>query len=242
MGLHYTPQTVTPETYQSLWERECRQEYAEIDRLEARLGVAVDRAKVNAAARVLSCPFKAKSPNWQNGRVLYALTRSRLESCAGPVHLLDIGTAKGFSALCLQWALLDADCDGRVVSVDVMDPADRVRRNTVAECDSLRTLYEILEPWPEAGMIRFERSTGRGWLKAHRERVHVASVDGKHSYEDVSEEAEFLSATQEPGDVIFFDDIQFDGVRRAVKCLRGYDVEPLTVIPGIRVYAIARKR
>jgi len=242
MSLNYAPQLTTAEEYRELFERERANVYPQIDVIERHLGYAVERDRLEVAARVLSCPKKAAAPNWQHGRVIYAVTRHALASRADAlVSLLDIGTAKGFSALCLQWALNDSQCLGAVVSVDVMDPMDRCKRNTVAEVDGLKTLPEILMPWPEARQIRFERSTGRDWLVKHKERVHVAYVDGKHTYDAVSWEATLLSARQQAGDVIIFDDIQVDGVFKAVSELRGYDVEHVQALPSRR-YAIARKR
>src|SRR3989304_7206134 len=66
---------------------------------------ALERTRLEAAARVLACPIKAGPPNWQHGRVLYALTRRYRLTAEGPLYCLDIGTAKGFSALCLLWAV-----------------------------------------------------------------------------------------------------------------------------------------
>ena len=75
----------------------------------------------------------------------------------------------------------------------------------------------------------------------HDQRVHLAVVDGKHSYEEVAAESVLLSTMQEPGDIIFFDDMQIAGVREAVTRLRGYDIELLSA-DASRRYAIARKR
>jgi hypothetical protein len=235
------------------------QAHPTIDAFEQRMGYALDRERLETAARVLACPVKANPPSWQHGRVLYAIARHYLQSFwldatgvaddsrrlmkgdGEPVSVLDIGTAKGFSALCLQWALNDAGVVGTVTSVDVIDPKDRVSRNTVAECDGLKTLAEILAPWPEASAIQFAQSTGRQWLTGHTARVHLASVDGKHSYSEVGWEAALLATRQHAGDVIFFDDMQIPGVAQAVHELSGYDVEPIEC-DARRRYAIARKR
>lgn len=261
MSLNRAPQTVSAETYQALFEKERIHVYPQIDALEQRLRVAADRDRLEAAARVLSCPFKAAEPNWQHGRVIYAVVREYVESNAheyvGQVtgglmfSLLDIGTAKGFSALCAQWALDDAGRFGIVTSLDVMDPLDRVRRNTIAEVDGLKTLPEILAPWPEADRIRFEQVKApkhmehRGacsWLMKDDSRIYVAYVDGKHTYDAVSWESAAIARRQHSGDVIIFDDFQVPGIAKAIHEMRGYDLEYLASIPGKREYVIARKR
>jgi predicted O-methyltransferase YrrM len=234
--------------YRQAFELERDQQYACIDAFEGRLGFSVSRDRLEEAARVLACPVKRSRPNWQHGRVLYALTRAYIERLrvkryeGGWLTALDIGTAKGFSALCMHWAIDDSGYPGQVISLDVIDPDARIARNTIAEVSGLKTLAEILEPWPEAGYIAFEQRAGRDWLAANPNiRPHIAYVDGKHSYTEVSVEAALIASRQQFGDLVVFDDIQIPGVAQAVSELRGYDVEHLWPLLT-RGYAIARKR
>jgi predicted O-methyltransferase YrrM len=170
------------------------------------------------------------------------MTRSYLAGHEAPVTILDIGTAKGFSALCLQWALMDSGRLGAVVSVDVLDPNGRELRNSVAELDGPKTLAEFLKPWPEATAITFLKFTGVDWLRSHPARVHVAFVDGKHSGSVAYQEGLLLAAGQESGDLAIFDDVQIDGIALAVKQLRKfYQFEEL-VISDVRRYAIGVRR
>lgn len=233
--------TIARTDYERIFQAERVREYPVIDALEARLGYAVGRLRLERAAAVLACPLKAHPPNWQHGRVLYAVARRYLAQAIAPVTLLDVGTAKGFSALCLQWALDDAGVVGTVHSVDVIDPQARAIRNTVAEVDGPKTLVEILSEWPEASRIAFAGMTGRRWLTGHPGRVHLAYVDGKHTYDEVSWEAALLATRQLTGDVIVFDDLQSPGVAHAVEELRGYAIEHVAPLPE-RQYAIARQQ
>lgn len=213
----------------------------EVDAFERAAGYAIDLERLEAVARVLACPVKVNLPSWQHGRVIYAATRRYLRASGlDAAQCLDIGTAKGFSALCLLWAVMDAGVAPSIDSVDVIDPNERTSRNTVAEVDGAKTLYEILEPWPEHDAIRFWKMTGRQWLTRNTGRVHVAFVDGKHSYEEVSWEAALLAQRQRPGDVVIFDDLQIPKVAQAVREVRGYAFE-LVQSAGGRTYAVAVK-
>ena len=241
MSLITAPNPFTAEQYREAFTRAQAIDYPTVDALEARTGYALDRARLDHAAAVLCCPIKAKPPHWQHGRVLYALLRRELETIVGAVRVLDIGTSKGFSALCLRWALLDADRQGVVHSVDVMPPGARLRRNTPVELDGLKTLAEILAPWPEARDIVCVESTGIDWLARHPNRVQVAFVDGKHTTEVVHTEGMLLAGRQETGDLVVFDDCQMPAVRAAVRRLdQWYALELLEAPP--RVYGIARRR
>jgi predicted O-methyltransferase YrrM len=233
--------TVSAQDYQRVFEAERTQGYPVIEALEATAGYRLDRDRLEAAARVLACPIKKHAPSWQHGRVIYSLYRHYLAGCARRVLMLDVGTAKGFSALCAQWALIDAGVPGTVVSVDVIDPRSRDSRNTVAEVDAPKTLTELLDPWPEASAIKFLKCTGVEWLSSYHGRIDCAFVDGKHTGAVVALEGQLLSARQESGDLAIFDDVHLPDVLQAVRGLKAYDSEIVTVLPQ-RAYAIARHR
>jgi predicted O-methyltransferase YrrM len=233
----------TARAYAAAFQAEREVGYPAIDTFEARTRYSLERERLENAAAILACPLKVHSPNWQHGRVIYSVVRGTLAQCLARVLLLDIGTAKGFSALCLLWAMQDAHVSGQIVSVDVIEPRSRESRNSVAELDSPKTLTELLAPWPEADVIHFLQSTGIAWLESYRARIHVAFVDGKHDELTVRREASLLRERQSLGDVIMFDDLQIPGVARAVTALEGpggYRIERLVAKPE-RQYAIARR-
>lgn len=246
MSLNTAPQTVTAEEYARIFELERQQVYPMVDAFEAERGYAINRDVLEDMARVLSCPMKAVPPNWQHGRVIYSMARAYLRGkSTGYLTFLDLGTAKGFSAMCAQAALNDhVGCCvlGVITSVDVMPPMARVRRNTVAEVDSLKTLPEILEAWSWACGITFLESTGIDYLKRYTGQIHFAFIDGKHTDDAVFQEGQLLSKLQEPGDIAIFDDVHIPGVGEAVKKLgKHYGLEYLEVLPK-RKYAIGVRK
>jgi len=228
------------EAYARIFADECAQSYPAVAAFEQARGYAVERARLEDAARVLACPLKANPPNWQHGRVLYAAYRAYLAGLQRRVLLLDIGTAKGFSALCAQWALTDAGVQGTVVSVDVIDPRSTESRNTVAELDGSKTLGDVLAPWPESGSIKFFKSTGIDWLTTYEGRIECAFVDGKHRADVVAQEARLLADRQTCGDLVIFDDVHIQPIKTVVARLREYDIEWLPILPN-RAYAIGRR-
>ena len=234
---------LTRADYAAAFDAERDQVYPQVDALEARFCWGIDPPRLLEAARVLACPVKRTPPHWQHGRVLYAYARQYLARHDGPAHLVDIGTAKGFSALCLRWALSDSQVLGRVTSIDVIDPAARVRRNTVAELDGYLTLYETLAPWSEMRGTEFVCGEGLTWLQSSSSRIHMASIDGKHTEAVVREEALKLAERQQPGDLVFFDDVHLPGVAAAVRRVADvYDVlERFDVLPQ-RAYLVAVRR
>ena len=227
--------------YNAAFERERRQSYPVIDALEKNLGFAVDRARLESAARVLACPVKVNPPNWQHGRIIYAMAMRYLKHTTEPVIFLDIGTAKGFSACVMTWALTAVHHTSPVVSIDVMNPQARVRRNSIAELGGLKTIQEFTEPFIESFVpVEFLGCGSMAWLEQNTHRIGFAFVDGKHTYEAVMAEHIAIAKHQELGDVIIFDDIQIEPVHRAVSKLKGYAVMKIDTGAG-RKYAIAMK-
>lgn len=233
----------TRQQYDDAFNAERARDYPVVDAFEARCGYAINREGLEAAAKILACPVKSNPPCWQHGRVLYALARRRLrELLVSPVTLLDIGTAKGFSALCLRWALNDAGIPGTVATVDVIDPLSRVRRNSVAELSGPKTLAEFLAPWPEASGIQAYGMTGAAFLEGFKGRLPVAFVDGKHTGEVVAKEGRLIAERQEAGDGIMFDDIHLPDVASAVASLKKlYELEDVRILPN-RGYAVGVRR
>jgi hypothetical protein len=243
MGLHYTPQTTTPEQFAQIFALERTKDYPSIDAFVAKTGFDIGRERLEDAARVLCCPFKAAPPNWQHGRVIYAVLRERYAELSQAVMHVDIGTAKGFSALCARWAIDDAGLQGEVHSADVMPPKARVRRSTPVECDGLKTLFEIVAPWPDAKRISFYESTGIDLLRRLETRIHSAFVDGKHSTDAVSAEWRLLADRQIAGDVAIFDDVQMPAVSAGLKGAKTfYDFEKVALVSVHRAYVIGRRK
>jgi cephalosporin hydroxylase len=217
--------------------------YPEVDQLEARCGFAVHRGRLEAAARVLACPVKVNPPSWQHGRVIYAMAGRLLSVDPAPGVFVDIGTAKGFSAVVAGWAIELAGTDHKVVSVDIVDPSLRVVRNSVLEVgDELFTVSQFVAPFISRSVSTTFLGGGSGpTLEKLTERVRFAFVDGKHSHAAVVADAERLRARQQTGDVIVFDDVQIPGVDSAVRGLTGYDKVVLSA-GALRQYALATRQ
>jgi predicted O-methyltransferase YrrM len=234
------------EQYQEAFEAARERAYPMVAAFERTAGYAVDRDELEAAARILACPLKVNPPNWQHGRIIYAAAREYMaEHPDETAPFLDIGTAKGFSACVMSWAIRDAKQARRIDSIDVMDPELPQLRNSVAEVDGPITLQQFVEPFVAPGVeISFHGDGSAyfltGAVKAAK-RIGFAFVDGKHQYEAVRAEIKALDKLQLPGDVIVFDDMQIEPVGRAVENnLVGYDLRTVKAL-GERIYGVALK-
>lgn len=241
--------TATASQYLEAFSNERENVYPAIDSIEEQLGYAMDKTVLNNIARVLACPVKVNPPNWQHGRLLYAHARSYLantQRVEAPVFV-DIGTAKGFSAVVMALAMLDSGCTtGKVHSVDVIDPLHAVVRNSIAEvANGPLPLQKYLDLCVEKAVCDYISFTGGGSQELAKAlagmHVGFAFIDGKHSKVAVASEIAWLSSMQTIGDVVIFDDAQVPEVFAGIKeTPRNYEVAYVK-LNELRSYAIARR-
>jgi cephalosporin hydroxylase len=248
--------------YDAEFFAESNVDYPQVSEFEQSVGFHIERHRLEQAARRLACPLKKHPACWQHGRVVYAMVRRILAGWdeinqipADPLFL-DIGTAKGFSALMMQTAIEDSGIPRpyfQVISLDVIDPLERCNRNSVAEINGPLTLEEMLAPWHKIAMnIDFQHAEAVRWLAWQKRRVHFAFIDGKHSYDAVSGELSQLARLQRSGDALVCDDMQIEGVARALSEYRhAYTWQIIDAVPvnetidrqhAPRSYAVAVRR
>ncbi len=226
--------------YDAAFQAERMNDYPVMDALEARFGYRVERERLEAAARVLACPLKKNPPNWQHRRLIYAVARGYLASNRGKQTWVDIGTAKGFSACVMSWAMEAEGFPGDIHSWDIISPYSREPRNSVEDG---KTIHEFTQAYRAPDVFIGFGQAGSMKSFPFGERINLAFIDGSHSYEGVAADIAFVTARQQPGDVIIFDDLQVPGVRRAVHepWAALYQIEEIRLLAN-RIYAIAVRK
>lgn len=240
------PLSKTVEDYKRAFEIEKAHRYKAMDALEKRYGYAIGRSWLEAAAAIMACPVKRSPPNWQHGRLIYALARHRLAAQPGECVFLDVGSAKGFSASCMAWAVHHAEEPVHIWSVDTIDPASNEPRNSIRDGKAKRGIWDYCEIFlPEALLpsVHFvqDGDTAHIGFLSRTDRIGFAFVDGGHDYHSVARDIMMITPRQQKGDIILFDDVQIQGVWEAVNELvasEQYDIEHVSLIPS-RSYAIA---
>lgn len=192
---------------------------------------------------------KKSAPNWSHGKILYATLSARLADLEirGPVWVLETGTARGFSAICMARAVADSGHSGHVISIDALPVNKEIYWNSISDFEGKFTRRRLLSEWPnELELIVFLQGRLPGVLDSvDMGRIHFAFLDSQHSESAVWQEFRFVSERQDVGDVIVFDDVtprSFPGVVSALKkieSLKSYKVEYLG--SDSRGYAIAKK-
>jgi predicted O-methyltransferase YrrM len=165
------------------------------------------------------------------------------------VNVVETGTARGFSALCMAKALHDSNREGLIVTCDILPHFNKMIWNCIDDHDGPKSRAEILEPWRylASKYILFHQGYAKIELpKIQFDRVHFAFLDGAHNYDDILSEFEAIKDKQLAGDVIVFDDYntkQFPGLVKAVDeiCIK-YTYNRNDINPASdRKYVVATK-
>jgi predicted O-methyltransferase YrrM len=236
--------------YRRLWADAQHRLYPTIDRYEDECGSAIDPGWFHGLALLTQVTIKRSEICYQHGRVLYAtLVRYARGRGRDPLNIIETGTARGFSALCLGRALHDAGATGKILSFDVLPHDVRILWNCVLDADGPRTRAELLDAYRDLieRFVIFHRGDtksemARMWVP----RVHFAFLDSVHTYEHVMAEFSCIRDRQRPGDVLVFDDYSpksYPGVVQAADEIcraHGYRARILAANPQ-RQYVVAEK-
>ena len=149
----------------------------------------------------------------EHGLLLYKLVR-RLDCERQPV-ILEVGTARGFSAITMARALIDGNLGGTVFTVDVIDHHSKLSWH-VSKQDSKDPLVNISISRSDVWSRWFEEESGRVvtlHAQAHEVLenwnngpIEVAFIDGEHTYDAVRRELSQLEHLMSPTGVIVLDD------------------------------------
>lgn len=127
--------------------------------------------------------------NLESGLLLYALVQR-----FRPRSILEIGTGRGFGALCLATALRDLGLDGRVVTVDMNAYDQRIDwaiddgRGPRVELLSMKDVWERHLPASVRDLVEPRAGAAAAVLRALRAegfRADLVYIDGDHTYPGV---------------------------------------------------------
>ena len=149
----------------------------------------------------------------EHGLLLYELVHR--PDHERPLVILDIGTARGFSAITMARALLDANLDGMVYSIDVTDHHSQLvwhgEKNEPTEPLAGLSISrsEVWSRWFGEEASRVTPICGQShevlenWSTGP---VDVAFIDGEHTHEAVKRDLVVLDHLMTPTGVIVLDD------------------------------------
>ena len=206
--------------YLRLWEDAKSTAYPAIDAYEQEQGAAIDREWFDQLALRTQVVIKRSTICYQHGRVLYAaLSRYLRDRHNQHLNIVETGTARGFSTLCMARALWDANASGKITSFDVLPHDEAIYWNCYRDVEGRRSRADLLSEYTEliGRYVVFHRGDTRRLSDVSMPRVHVAFLDSVHTYDHEIAEYAAIRGRQHEGDILVFDDysVAYPGVVRA---------------------------
>jgi len=236
--------------YLAIAETAKTEEFKLIDDFESKYNYKIDQAWYHNLALHTQIVKKKSKICYVHGRLLYtSLTHHIKKNNLQHINILETGTARGFSAICMAKAIDDAGINGKITTFDVLPHDTQMYWNCIDDHEGKKTRAELLLDYlhyTEKYIYFFQGSTKTMLPKIQTSRINFAFLDSAHDYYHLMAEFQSLRNKQIKGDVIFFDDYTpkiFPGVVKAIDeiCEKyGYTKEVI-IISDDRAYVIAEK-
>ncbi len=238
----------TAEKFQALAAAAAKREFPEAEALEAETGFAIDKGWIDDLALHTQIVKKRSTLGYAHGRLLYSVLRRYIaETSPEFVSVVETGTARGFSALCMAKAIDDAAVAGHIVTIDRLPHLTPIYWNCIDDLEGRKTRRELLSPWASlCNRITFVQGDTLDQLgKIGVRRVNFAYLDAQHTRGDVLHEFNLVKRLQMSKDIVFFDDVtpeQFPGVCAAVDDIEARENYAVSRVRAGRGFAWATKR
>lgn len=243
--------TAPEEDYLRLHAEAKQIKYPPVDKLEREYGAAIDKDWFEELALQTQVVVKKSKLNYQHGRMLYSILKNYMAdtSKGEPATILETGTARGFSAVCMAKALKDGNHPGTIITVDTLPHHTPMYWNCINDHKGVNTRQDLLKNYEGllSRIVFLQGKTDAVLPKLGLKRINMAFLDATHKYDAVIHEFRYVEARQRQGDIVFFDDVTpelFPGVCDAVDTIENehqYSVKRLQ-ITSQRGYAIAKRR
>ena len=168
--------------------------------------------------------FVKQIPNYERGILLYSLIAKYK-----PKNVLEIGTAEGYSTLCMAWAMTDYNINGKIFTIDPKPFDVPVERNVTWEDNPkhdtvMLSRRELWNKFADKEWIKkIEVLTGFSGEVLQKNtdlpKMDMGFIDGSHVYEAVIHDFyAFLEIASESFHLLFDDYVsdENDGVTKTI--------------------------
>ena len=159
--------------------------------------------------------------NYERGMLLYALITKYK-----PKTVLEIGTAEGYSTLCMAWAMTDNKINGKIFTVDPKSHHLRIERSIILDESIIKEKLSTEELWNKFAdtewIEKIEVISGYAGEVLNNNKfpkMEFGYIDGAHFYEAVKHDFyQFLKLADNKFSILFDDYVpgRTDGVSKVI--------------------------
>jgi len=236
--------------YLKIWGKAKNKKYKLVDDIEEKYSAKINNEWYHNLALHTQVVKKKSDICYVHGRLLYVfLKKYILKNPYDNINILETGTARGFSALCMAKALQDEEVEAKIITFDVLPHNHKIYWNCIDDHEGKKTRAELLNNYNDLidrYIIFHQGNTKTELPKIQISRIHFAFLDSAHDYYYLMNEFLYICDKQEKGDIIFFDDYTpklFPGVVKAIDeiCEKYNYSKEIITISDARAYVIAEK-
>ena len=237
--------------YLRLFNETKNEKSEEIDHIEKINGYFIEKNWIDDLALHTQIVKKKSKLNYHHGRLLYSILRNHIKqnSELKLFNILETGTARGFSSVCMSKALNDSQKIGKVYTIDIIPNNQKIFWNCIDDWDGKKTRIDLLYKWKkELENIVFLTGNCQSVLKNfHLDRINFAFLDAQHDYESIINEFNFIFERQQKDDLIVFDDVkfvEFPEISKFISELKSKLIYDINIISSSesRSYCLAKKK
>ena len=192
--------------------------------------------KINEIAKIGQVCIKKSVLMWLHGYLLYVSLDSYLKKNPNieNINILETGTARGFSSLCMVKALKDNKRKGTIHTVDIISNDIPIYWNSIKDEEGKhirKDLFKNTEYYELFDYIKcYTGKTLEVLNSINIKRFHFAFLDAQHDYHNLNYELNYTKEKQETDDIIICDDYtsyhngrqQFPGINKAIDNFTDY--------------------
>ena len=159
--------------------------------------------KLSESTSMYSDNVESHSINYERGILLYALIAKYK-----PQNVLEIGTAKGYSTLCMAWAMHDHNIPGTIYTIDpALNTKFEIKIDDEIKFLTTLQLWEKIAPCEWISKIKPLVGYSGEIMNNHKfPKIDFAYIDGHHVYEAVEHDFYAFLKTSSNDFHILFDD------------------------------------
>ena len=242
------PWTINKDKYLKIFNDIKIKRYPNIDDYEQKKKFKIEKEWIDNLALTTQVVIKESEINYQHGRLLYSELSEYILNKNYDFNILETGTARGFSSICMAKALFDRNKNGKILTIDILPHNRKIIWNCIKDLSGKSTREELLQDWKNLlEYINFKQGRSERILETNNiDRVHFAFLDGAHNKKTVEYEFEWVAKRQLKNDIIIFDDYsmsQFNGIYKLINEIedtKRYLIKKVNSDQN-RAYAIAYK-
>jgi|TARA_B100000787_G_C16186391_1_gene294908 predicted O-methyltransferase YrrM len=214
------------EEYLNIYNNSLSEVYDEVDNYEKETGFKINEKWLNDLALHTQVVIKESKICYAHGRLIYSKLRQYINDNYEllkdkEICIVETGTSRGFSSLCMAKALKDANIKGKIYTIDIIPNSKKFYWNCIDDLEGKKTRLDLLSKWSdliENYIIFLEGNANKVIKSINMKRFHFAFLDASHTYFDVKNEFIEIANKQEEKDIIIFDDYtpnSFNGLIKA---------------------------